>query len=171
MPVQEATQTATIVQHEPLLSRAWRDGNLRYDVAMNLIIIVLIVAAILHIHSHHIPLDENVIGFKAMIFLSICYPNSFMYSCMAWGGAFGSEDEMSLFEAYFMGRITHTSGFCLFLSLVSLISNLALYIALLGLLWFVPAMIAPCFPQLYRGEPAWWNFVVMQQPHSTVSIV
>ncbi|EOA34664.1 hypothetical protein CARUB_v10022228mg [Capsella rubella] len=130
MSVQEAS---TIVQ-EPLLSRAWRDGSLRYEVAMNLIIIVLIVAAILHIHSHHIPLDENVI-------------------------------------AYFMGRITHTSGFCLFLSLVSLISNLALYIALLGLLWFVPAMIAPCFPQLYRGEPAWWNFVVMQQPHSTVSIV
>ncbi|EOA34144.1 hypothetical protein CARUB_v10021646mg [Capsella rubella] len=166
MSVQEAT---TIVQHEPLLSRAWRDGSLRYEVAMNLIIIVLIVAAILHMRSHHIPLDEYV-GSTLLGTFILWYAICFLGSCVMWVSAFGFTDESLFSEIYFIGRMTHTLGFCVFLCLLYSISHLALYIALLCFLWFVSALFAPCCPQLWRGEPAWWNFF-RKQPQSTVSIV
>ncbi|CAH2079888.1 unnamed protein product, partial [Thlaspi arvense] len=50
---------------EPLFPRqTWMNGNLRYEVAMNFIIIILNVAVTLYMtmRSHKIPLDENVVG-------------------------------------------------------------------------------------------------------------
>ncbi|XP_023643314.1 uncharacterized protein LOC111831926 [Capsella rubella] len=171
MSVQEAMQTTTIV-HEPLIRREWRiDGNLRYEVAMNLIIIVLIVAAILHMRSHKIPLDELLDSGGVLAVVSTVYAMYFLCSCIMWVSTFGFEDESLLYETYYMGRLTHTLGFCVFLCLLYSISLLALCIGLLGFLWFVTALIAPCCPSLRRGESAWWNFVVMQEQPFTVSIV
>ncbi|XP_019085672.1 PREDICTED: uncharacterized protein LOC109126508 [Camelina sativa] len=160
-------ETATIV-HEPALPRTWRtDGNLRYEVAMNSIIITLNVAAILHMamRTHQIPVDENVSG-PVMIFTST-YALAILFNGLLWLEA--CDDDSLLCVTYFVGRLCHTFGFCIFLCLIYSISHLTLYITLPCLLWFIPAMIAPCCPQLWRGEPAWWNFV--KQPQSTATIV
>ncbi|CAH8330283.1 unnamed protein product [Eruca vesicaria subsp. sativa] len=145
----------------------WTNRHLWYDVAMNTIIIILITDAVLHmtLRAHKIPLDDNIEQSGAVYMLAAAYGLVTYINFASWM----TKDEEWLLAIYIMGRIGHTLGFCIFLCLLYSISHLAMYIALLCFLWLVPAMFAPCCPCLWRGEPAWWNFV--QKPQSTVAIV
>lgn len=165
-----SSATATVLDESsvPNPRSTWRmDGQLRYDIAMNTIIIILITDAILHmtLRAHKIPVDDIVMGL--LLTFAFWYAVVTMINYMYWVVA--SEDEEYLRALYTNGRLGHTLGFCTFLCLLYSISHLAMYVALLCLLWFVPAMFAPCCPCLWRGEPAWWNFVKKPQP--TVDIV
>lgn len=141
------------------------NGHLRYDVAMNTFIITLIIEAVLHmmtLRAHKIPLDDNVEGLLCTFITA--YLCVISINCALWA----SEDEECLPAIYIMGRLGHTLGFCIFLCLLYSISHLAMYVALLGLLWFLPAMFTPCCPCLWRGESAWWNFVKKPQPTGAI---
>ncbi|KAJ0236702.1 hypothetical protein HA466_0254040 [Hirschfeldia incana] len=115
----------------------WRmNGQFRYDIAMNTIIVILITDAVLHmtLRAHKIPLNDNVEGL--LYTFSFAYALFIILTYVLWA----TEDERCLPTIYIMGRLGHTL-----------------------------AMFAPCCPCLWRGEPAWWNFV--KQPQPTVDIV
>ncbi|CAN6866283.1 unnamed protein product [Brassica oleracea] len=148
--------SATVLDESSVSSprSTWRmDGQLRYDIAMNTIIIILITDAVLHmtLRAHKIPLDDNVVGLLCT--LVVPYMVVITINCGYW--LTETEDE--------------GLGFCILLCLLYSISHLAMYVALPCLLWLVPAMFAPCCPCLWRGESAWWNFV--KQPQPRVDIV
>ncbi|EOA34134.1 hypothetical protein CARUB_v10021636mg [Capsella rubella] len=100
---------------------------------------------------HKIPLDELLDSGGVLAVVSTVYAMYFLCSCIMWVSTFGFEDESLLYETYYMGRLTHTLGFCVFLCLLYSISLLALCIGLLGFLWFVTALIAPCCNCSYAG--------------------
>ncbi|KAH0885553.1 hypothetical protein HID58_061649 [Brassica napus] len=129
----------------------WRmDGQLRYDIAMNTIIIILITDAVLHmtLRAHKIPLADNVEGLLCTFV--VAYVFVITTNCGYWLTA--SEEEVCLLGIYIMGRLGHTLGFCIFLCLLYSISHLAMYVALPCLLWLVPAMFAPCTLSGYTSQ-------------------
>lgn len=144
--------------------------NERYDVAMHMIIIVLNIAAILYMRMHKIPLDDYLWGPCAAF--TACYFTGLIISYGIWSIAIEDvSPSETLFAAYFMGRVCHTLGFCIFLGLLYSISHrLPLYFGIPCSLWLLPAMIAPCCPCLWRGEQAWWKFA-NQPPESADAIV
>ncbi|CAF1858732.1 unnamed protein product [Brassica oleracea var. botrytis] len=105
----------------------WRmDGQLRYDIAMNTIIIILITDAVLHmtLRAHKIPLADNVEGLLCTFV--VAYVFVITTNCGYWLTA--SEEEVCLLGIYIMGRLGHTLGFCIFLCLLYSISHLAMYL-------------------------------------------
>ncbi|CAD5333351.1 unnamed protein product [Arabidopsis thaliana] len=135
---------STMVDESPSLLRAWcMNKNLQYNFAMNFVMIIINIEAILYIRNHENHAIENVLASKA----------------------------------YFVGRICHTFGFCIFVDLLYSVSpHLALYFGLPCLLGFVAVMIAPSCPYLWKGLcnkvqelRDWWKHV--NRPQSSVVIV
>ncbi|CAE6206985.1 unnamed protein product [Arabidopsis arenosa] len=170
------TNDTTIVHESPSLLRAWwMNKNLRYDVAMSSIILIINIAAIVYMITHKIPLNKADPALLILVVSIIFYVLFGIVSCISWVMAI--ENVRLASEAYVYGRIGHTSGFGIFLDLLYSISpHLALHFGLPCLLWFVAAMIAPCCPYLWKGLCKrvqelrdWWKFV--NRPQSSVVIV
>lgn len=149
--------------------------NLRYDVAMSSIILIINIAAIVYMITHKIPLNKADPALLILVVSIIFYVWFGIVSCISWVMAI--ENVRLASEAYVYGRIGHTSGFGIFLDLLYSISpHLALHFGLPCLLWFVAAMIAPCCPYLWKGLCKrvqelrdWWKLV--NRPQSSVVIV
>ncbi|EOA18686.1 hypothetical protein CARUB_v10007261mg [Capsella rubella] len=142
------TTDFTIVHESPSLLRVWwMNKNLRYDVAMSSIIIILNIAAIVYMITHKIPLSRDTLAI---------------------------ENNILALKATTFGRIYHLFGFCVFLELLYLISPpLALHFGLPCLLYSVAVIIAPGCPHLWKGLcnrvqelRDWWKHV--NQPQSSV---
>lgn len=138
----------------------WMNWNLRFDIAISSIIIILNIAAILYMLTHKIPLDEQVIG--PLIYIGLPYLYVCLLSFTCWGLAI--KHGTSSDDACIAGRISHMLGFLVLLCLLYCIShNLAIHFGLPCLIWFLPAIIVPCHPS-HREDSE-------EQPQSAVDIV
>ncbi|CAA7055642.1 unnamed protein product [Microthlaspi erraticum] len=167
--------SATIVRETPsLLRRWWMNKNLQYYVAMSSFIIIINIAAIVHMRTHKIPFNnDNLVTF--VVWFSTFYIISGIGSCCAW---FVAIDEVEVSEgASYAGRVAHTMGFGIFFVLLYSISpHLALLFGVPCLIWFVAFMVAPCCPSIWKGLCItveiirdWWKYVT--QPGSEVVYV
>ncbi|CAA7055578.1 unnamed protein product [Microthlaspi erraticum] len=167
----------TIVNESPSLLRTWwSNKNLQYDVAMSIIIIIINIAATVDMrtHNHKSPFDKDDPD-KLMTLFIILYIISGIVSCIVWVMAIENVTLSGL--ASFYGRLSHISGFCMFFKLLSCISpHLPLLFGVPGLIWFVAALVAPCFPFIWKGLCQtvkelgdWWKYI--NQPQSLIDNV
>ncbi|CAA7055641.1 unnamed protein product [Microthlaspi erraticum] len=168
--------SATIVRETPSLLRTWwSNKNLQYDVAMSTIIIIINIAATVHMITHKISFNKDFLVTYMMAWFVPFYIIFGIFSCILWFMAI--EDVKQSEAALYVGRFAHTMGICIFFELLYCISpHLALRFGVPGLIWFVAAMVAPCCPYMWRGLcqtvqdiKDWWKHV--NQPRSVVVTV
>ncbi|XP_010448154.1 PREDICTED: uncharacterized protein LOC104730651 [Camelina sativa] len=113
----------------------WVNSNVKFDIAMNIIILILNIATTKYVIAHKIPLTAG----GTFLCLSM---DSAVLSLLTWQTAEYMDD--SVRDSYLLGRTIQTLGFGYFLDLFYAISpHLALGLGIPCLIWFVVTMIWP----------------------------
>jgi len=111
--------------------------NLQYNFAMNFVMIIINIEAILYIRNNEIHVSED---YSTILIFSGMFLPFGLLSCVCWVGAIR---DVTLCElAYIFGRISHNIGFIFFLELLYCISPyLALLVGLHVGQWYLTSMV------------------------------
>ncbi|VVB00673.1 unnamed protein product [Arabis nemorensis] len=146
---------------KPTLLRAWwMNKNLRLDLAMSSIIMILNIEAMFYMRTHKVvPLD---LGSSGLLPLFVPFYILFsLISCICWVS--GITDVNFCEGGYACGLVSHIFGLCVFVNLLYHISpQLALYVGInlgLCLLWLVAIMSGPYLWYGVQAVRGWWKFV------------
>ncbi|VVB00672.1 unnamed protein product [Arabis nemorensis] len=153
------TNTNVAATNISLLSAWWMNKNLRFNIAMGSIIMILNIKAIFYIKTQKISVDIDHAPLLPLFTFS--YIVGDLLSCLFWVSAITEVKDCQ--GAYVCGLTGHITGFVVFIHLLSFISSQsALYVGLifgLCMLPFVAVMMGPCLSSCVQEVQDWWEFV------------